>query len=155
MADAVVGVWGGDRVGVRISPLSSFGDISDTNPEPLYTYVVEKINALKLAYLHVIEGETGGTRDVQGAFDLQVLRRAFDGLFMANNGYDKALAQSTLATKRADLIAFGRPYISNPDLVERLKAGAALTEPDQATMYGGDAKGYIDYPSMSDEAAVR
>ena len=155
VADAVVGVWGGDRVGVRISPLSSFGDISDTNPEPLYTYVVEKINALKLAYLHVIEGETGGARDVQGAFDLQVLRRAFDGLFMANNGYDKALAQSTLATKRADLIAFGRPYISNPDLVERLKAGAALTEPDQATMYGGDAKGYIDYPSMSDEAAVR
>lgn len=155
VADAVVGVWGGERVGVRISPLSSFGDISDSNPEPLFTYVVQKLNALKLVYLHVIEGETGNNRDVPGGFDLQVLRRAFDGLFMANNGYDKELAQSTLAAKRADLIAFGRPFISNPDLVARLKAGAALNEPDPATMYGGDAKGYIDYPTMEEEAARR
>jgi N-ethylmaleimide reductase len=154
VAEAVIAVWGSDRVGLRISPLSSFGDISDSNPEPLFTYVVEKINALNLVYLHVIEGETGGVRDVAGAFDLQVLRRAFDGLFIANNGYDKPLADSTLAAKRADLIAFGRPYISSPDLVERLHVGAKLTEPDQATMYGGDAKEYTDYPSMSEAAAA-
>jgi N-ethylmaleimide reductase len=153
VAEAVVGVWGADRVGLRISPLSGFGDISDSNPEPLYTYVVQKINALKLVYLHVIEGETGGTRDVAGGFDLQVLRGAFDGLYMANNGFDKTLAQSTLATKRADLIAFGRPFIANPDLPKRLKTGSVLNEPDPATMYGGDAKGYIDYPSLEEEAA--
>jgi N-ethylmaleimide reductase len=153
VADAVIGVWGSDRVGLRISPLSGFGDISDSNPEPLYTYVVQKVNALNLAYLHVIEGETGGARDVEGGFDLQVLRDAFKGLYMANNGFDKALAQSALTAKRADVIAFGRPYIANPDLAERLKVGAVLNEPDPATMYGGDAKGYIDYPSMEDEAA--
>jgi N-ethylmaleimide reductase len=155
VAQAVVGVWGGDRVGARISPLSSFGDISDSNPEPLFTYAVQQLNALKLVYLHVIEGETGGARDVPGGFDLQVLRRAFDGLFMANNGYDIELAQERLAAKRADLIAFGRPFISNPDLVARLRTGAHLTEPDPATMYGGNAKGYIDYPTLEEGAARR
>jgi N-ethylmaleimide reductase len=153
VTEAVVGVWGGDRVGARISPLSGFGDIADSNPEPLFTYAVKQLNAFKLIYLHVIEGETGGTRDVPGGFDLQVLRREFDGLFMANNGYDKDLAQKTLAAKRADLIAFGRPFIANPDLVARLKKGATLAELDGATLYGGDAKGYTDYPSLEEETA--
>ena len=141
-----------DRVGVRISPLSSFGDIADSNPEPLFTYVVQQLSARKLVYLHVIEGDTGGPRDVPGGFDLQVLREAFDGLFMANNGYDMELAQRTLKAKRADLIAFGRPFISNPDLVARLRSGAPLNEPDKDTMYGGGAEGYIDYPTMEQEA---
>ncbi|WP_345816344.1 alkene reductase [Paraburkholderia sp. PREW-6R] len=152
VADAVTGVWGPERVGVRISPLSGFGDISDSNPEPLFTYVVKELSARKLVYLHVIEGDTGGTRDVPGGFDLQVLRDAFDGLFMANNGYDLALAQSMLKAKRADLIAFGRPFISNPDLVARLRSGASLNEPDPKTMYGGGAEGYIDYPTLEQEA---
>ncbi|WP_454873639.1 alkene reductase [Paraburkholderia xenovorans] len=152
VADAVTGVWGSDRVGVRISPLSSFGDIADSNPEPLFTYVVQQLSARKLVYLHVIEGDTGGPRDVPGGFDLQVLREAFDGLFMANNGYDMELAQRTLKAKRADLIAFGRPFISNPDLVARLRSGAPLNEPDKDTMYGGGAEGYIDYPTMEQEA---
>jgi N-ethylmaleimide reductase len=152
VADAVTGVWGGERVGVRISPLSSFGDIDDSHPESIFTYAVKQLNARKLVYLHVIEGDTGGTRDVPGGFDLQVLRDAFDGLFMANNGYDMELAQKTLAAKRADLIAFGRPFISNPDLVARLKRGAPLSEPDQATLYGGGAEGYTDYPTMDEPA---
>jgi N-ethylmaleimide reductase len=152
VADAVTDVWGGERVGVRISPLSSFGDIDDSNPEALFTYVVKQLNAHKLVYLHVIEGDTGGTREVAGGFDLQVLRQAFDGLFMANNGYDMELAQKTLKAKRADLIAFGRPFISNPDLVERLRVGAPLNEPDRDTMYGGGAQGYIDYPTMQEDA---
>lgn len=152
VTDAVTNVWGGgERVGVRISPLSSFGDIADSNPEPLFTYVVRQLNAYKLVYLHVIEGDTGGEREVPGGFDLQVLRKEFDGLFMANNGYDLELAHRTLEARRADLIAFGRPFISNPDLVARLKIGAKLNEPDPATLYGGGAAGYIDYPSMEDE----
>ncbi|WP_144109329.1 alkene reductase [Paraburkholderia sp. BCC1886] len=152
VADAVTSVWGGERVGVRISPLSSFGDIADSNPEPLFKHVVKELSARKLVYLHVIEGETGGTREVPGGFDLQVLRESFDGLFMANNGYDKELAQRALKTRRADLIAFGRPFISNPDLVTRLKTGANLNEPDPDTMYGGGAEGYVDYPTLEQEA---
>jgi N-ethylmaleimide reductase len=142
----VVDVWGGDRVGIRISPLSKFGDIDDSNPEPLFTYLVESLNAFNLAYLHVIEGDTGGTREVAGGFDLQKLRRLFNGAYMANNGYNKALASSAIGDNHADLICFGRPFIANPDLVERLRTNAPLSEADPATMYGGDAGGYIDYP---------
>ncbi|EGF30264.1 NADH-flavin oxidoreductase/NADH oxidase [Oxalobacteraceae bacterium IMCC9480] len=144
----VVDVWGGDRVGIRLSPLSKFGDIDDSNPEPLFTYVVEQLNAFKLAYLHVIEGDTGGTRDVAGGFDLQILRRLFNGAYMANNGYNKAMASDAIAAEHADLICFGRPFISNPDLVERMRTNAPLNEADPATMYGGGAGGYIDYPFL-------
>ncbi len=146
---AVVKVWGGDRVGIRISPLSNFGDIADSNPQALFTYVVEQINAFNLAYLHAIEGDTGGTREVPGGFDLQILRRLFNGLYMANNGYDLDLALAARANGTADLIAFGRPFIANPDLVARLLARAPLNTPDPATMYGGGAGGYIDYPTLA------
>lgn len=145
---AVVQVWGGERVGIRISPLSSFGDIADSNPQALFTYVVGQINAFKLAYLHVIEGDTGGSREVPGGFDLQILRRLFNGQYMANNGYDLDLALAARADDTADLIAFGRPFIANPDLVERLRLVAPLNTPDPATMYGGGAGGYIDYPAL-------
>lgn len=151
VTDAVVGIWGGDRVGVRISPLSKFGDIADSKPQALFTQVVKVLNPFKLAYLHVIEGDTGGERDVTGGFDLQILRSDFNGLYMANNGYDLALARETLGVNRADLIAFGRLYIANPDLVERLRSGAPLNTPDPATMYGGGAEGYVDYPFLSGE----
>lgn len=145
---AVVAVWGGDRVGIRLSPLSKFGDIDDSNPQPLYTYVVEQLNQFNLVYLHVIEGDTGGTREVAGGFDLQILRRLFNGKYMANNGYDLDLALATREQNKADLICFGRPYIANPDLVARLKLVAPLAQPDPATMYGGGAGGYIDYPAL-------
>ena len=145
---AVVQVWGGDRVGIRISPLSSFGDIADSNPQALFTYVVEQLNSFNLAYLHAIEGDTGGTREVPGGFDLQILRRLFNGVYMANNGYDLNLALAARAGNKADLIAFGRAFIANPDLVERLRLVAPLNTPDPATMYGGGAGGYIDYPAL-------
>jgi N-ethylmaleimide reductase len=146
---AVVQVWGGDRVGVRISPLSNFGDIADSNPQALFTYVVEQLNAFHLVYLHAIEGDTGGAREVAGGFDLQILRRLFNGLYMANNGYDLDMALAARANGTADLIAFGRPYIANPDLVQRLRTRAPLNTPDPATMYGGGAGGYIDYPTLA------
>lgn len=145
---AVVEVWGGDRVGVRISPLSKFNDIKDSNPEALFSYVVDQLNQYNPVYLHVIEGDTGGAREVENGFDLQKLHHKFNGLFMANNGYDKALAEDVIDHKRADLIAFGRPFISNPDLVERLRIGAAFNTLYPNTMYGGGAEGYIDYPFM-------
>jgi N-ethylmaleimide reductase len=98
--------------------------------------------------MHVVEGATGGPRDV-APFDYEALRKRFNGTYIANNGYDFKLANEVLNTNRADLIAFGKLYISNPDLVERLKLGAPLNDFDKATFYGGDAKGYTDYPAMA------
>jgi len=149
IVDAVSRVWGGSRVGIRIAPLTKFADIGDSNPEPVYLSLIEQINPFGLAYIHVIEGDTGGERHPAGGFDLQKLRRAFNGLYMANNGYDLELAIEARAKNLADLICFGKPFISNPDLVERLREGAALTPPDPATFYAGDAKGYIDYPALA------
>jgi N-ethylmaleimide reductase len=113
--------------------------------------VVAKLNALGLAFIHVIEGATGGPRDV-APFDYGALRSAFRGAYVANNGYTRELAVETLRANKADLIAFGRPFIANPDLVERLRLGAPLNEADRNTFYGGDARGYTDYPRL-DRAA--
>src|SRR5450432_42962 len=138
---------GAERTGIRISPVTPSNDISDSDPQPLFEHIVERLNALKLVYIHVVEGATGGARDV-APFDYRSLRRRFKGAYVANNGYDFNLATKVLADGAADLIAFGKPFISNPDLVERLKAGAPLNEWDKATFYGGDAKGYTDYPAL-------
>lgn len=150
---AVVDVWGGERTGIRLSPISPSNDIADSNPEPLFTYVVEQLNRFNLVYLHVVEGATGGPRTVENGFDLQKLRHIFNGLFMANNGYDLSLAIEARRAGLADLIAFGRPFIANPDLVERLRTGSPLNALDKQTLYGGDARGYIDYPTLAQQAA--
>jgi len=147
---AVVEVWGSDAVGVRLSPLSSFCDIADSNPEALFSYVVQQLSLAKLVYLHVVEGETGGTRAPAGGFDLQILRRLFNGVYIANNGYDFELANQAVAQGRADLVAFGRPFIANPDLVARYRLAAALNTVDPDTFYTGAARGYTDYPSLQD-----
>jgi N-ethylmaleimide reductase len=102
-------------------------------------------------YIHVIEGATGGPRDI-APFDYASLRKRFRGAYVANNGYDFALATKMLDAGAADLIAFGKPFISNPDLVERLRKGAPLNEWDKATFYGGGAKGYTDYPRLQQAA---
>jgi N-ethylmaleimide reductase len=151
---AVVETWSADRVGVRLSPISPANDIADSDPEPLFLHAVESLNRFNLAFLHVVEGATGGPRELPGGFDLQTLRRAFTGIYIANNGYDLELAIQARAGNLADIIAFGRPYIANPDLVERFKAGAALAEFDPATLYGGDAHGYADYPALDGARAT-
>ncbi len=143
---------GAERTGIRISPVTPANDISDSNPQPLFDYIVDQLNALKLVYIHVIEGATGGPRDI-APFDYGSLRKRFAGAYMANNGYDFELATKVLAAGSADLIAFGKAFISNPDLVERLKRGAPLNEWDKTTFYGGGAKGYTDYPTLTAEPA--
>jgi N-ethylmaleimide reductase len=148
VVDAVVKVWGGDRVGIRLAPLTKFADIGDSNPEPVYLSLVEQLNPFKLSYIHVVEGDTGGDRNPSGAFDLQKLRHAFNGLYMANNNYTLELAVEARAENLADLVCFGRPFIANPDLVERLREGAPLAAPDPSTFYAGEAKGYTDYPAL-------
>ncbi len=149
VAKAVATEAGANRTGIRISPVTPANDISDSNPQPLFDHIVDGLSALKLVYLHVVEGATGGPRDI-APFDYASLRRRFGGAYMANNGYDFALASQVLAAGSADLIAFGKPFISNPDLVERLKTGAPLNEWDKATFYGGGAKGYTDYPALGE-----
>lgn len=145
---AVVQEIGADRTGVRISPVSPANDISCSDPQPQYDYIVEQLSALGIVYLHVVEGATGGPRDV-APFDFDALRRRFKQTYLANNGYDLELATARLNEGKADLVAFGRPFISNPDLVQRLKTGAPLAQLNPATLHGGGAAGYTDYPSIS------
>jgi N-ethylmaleimide reductase len=150
VTEAVAGVCGGERVGIRLSPVAPVnGADLDSDPARTYAYVVEHLNAFGLAYLHIIEGATQGPRDVPGGFDLQILRRSFKGLYMANNGYDLGLALDARRRNLADFVSFGRPYIANPDLVERLRMSAPLNVPDRATFFGGDAAGYTDYPALT------
>jgi N-ethylmaleimide reductase len=150
---AVASEVGGQRVGLRLSPVTPANDIVDADPQPLFEYVVRELAPLGLAYLHIIEGATGGPREVEGRpFDYEALRKAWrvagaKGAWMVNNGYDKPRAEQAVA-EGADLVAFGKAYIANPDLVERLRANASWNEPDKATFYGGGAKGYTDYPTL-------
>src|SRR4029450_9535431 len=110
-----------------ISPVTPSNDISDSDPQPLFDYITGELNALKLTYIHVIEGATGGPRDI-APLDYATLRKRFSRAYVANNGYDFELANKVLDANAADLIAFGKPFISNPDLVEGLKKGAPLNE---------------------------
>ncbi|MGQ3672388.1 alkene reductase [Xanthobacter sp. TB0136] len=146
--DAVIAQIGAARTGLRLSPVSPANGISESNPQPLFNHVLEELEKRHPLYVHVVEGATGGPRDIAPDFSFDELRRRFTGPWMVNNGYDKALAGKVIAEGKADLVAFGRPFISNPDLVERLRRDAPLNELDRATLYGGGAKGYVDYPAL-------
>ncbi|RJG47353.1 alkene reductase [Mesorhizobium sp. DCY119] len=145
---AVAKEIGANRTGIRISPVSPANGVFASDPQAQFDYIVEKLDELGIAYIHVVEGATGGPRDVS-PFDFEALRRKFRNTYVANNGYDLELAKSRLAEGKADLFAFGRPFIANPDLVERLTAGAPLANFEQATLYGGGAAGYTDYPAIA------
>jgi N-ethylmaleimide reductase len=152
VVQAVVDEIGADRVGVRLSPVTPASDSYDSDPQPLFERAVERLDRLGLAYLHVIEGATGGPRDI-APFDYAALRAKFHGGWIVNNGYDRALAEAAVAEGRADIVAFGKAFISNPDLVERLRVNAPLAPWDNTTFYGGGAHGYIDYPTLAEAAA--
>ena len=144
---AVTTEIGSGRTGLRLSPVTPSNDASDSNPQPLFNHVAERLAPLELAFLHVIEGATAGVRDV-APFDYQALRERAKAPWMVNNGYDRKMALDAVASGRADVVAFGRPFISNPDLAERLREDAPLNTLDQDTLYGGGAKGYTDYPAL-------
>lgn len=153
VAAAVVSEIGAERTGVRISPVSPANGVSSSDPQAQFDYIVDQLNTLGLVYLHVVEGATGGPRDIT-PFDFDSLRRRFKNTYIANNGYDRDLATTRLTEDKADLFAFGRPFIANPDLVERLKADAPLANFNPATLYGGGAEGYIDYPTLTEATAL-
>lgn len=148
---AVAAVWGADRVGVRLSPLTrAVGDTPlDSDPQATYGYLAKRLGERGLAYLHCVEGQTRGP-NAAAAFDFKALHAAFGGKYIANNGYDRQLAIHAVASRHADMIAFGQHFIGNPDLVERLRRNAGLARPDKATFYGGGAKGYTDYKALSE-----
>ena len=139
---------GADHTGVRISPVTPAGDLTDSDPQPLFNRAVERLDALGIAYIHVIEGATGGDRDSR-PFDYAQLKSRFHGAWMVNNGYDGAMADAAISDGRADLVAFGRPFIANPDLPQRLRQSGPFNKPDQETFYGGDEHGYTDYPFLT------
>ncbi|MFJ4145238.1 alkene reductase [Pseudomonas sp. NPDC089734] len=149
---AVANEIGADRTGVRLSPVSPVNDMTCSDPQSQYNYIAERLNELGVVYLHVVEGATGGPRQV-APFDYAALRSRFHQTYLANNGYDLELASSRLTEGQADLFAFGRPFISNPDLIARLKTGAPLAAINPATLYGGGAEGYTDYPALADAHA--
>ena len=146
VVDAVTAAAGAERTGVRISPQSTQNDIADSKPQALFDYVAEHLSGKGLAFLHVIEGDTSGIP--VPPFDYMSIKRLFGGPVIANNGFDKARANETLAEGRADLIAFGKPFISNPDLVIRLFLDAPLVPLNRETLYGGAEQGYTDYPIL-------
>ncbi|KWT81260.1 alkene reductase [Agrobacterium tumefaciens str. B6] len=146
---AVASEIGAQRTGVRLSPVSPAGGIVPSGDEqPQFNHVVEALDGLGIAYIHVVEGATGGPRNAT-PFDFDALRQRFRKTYIANNGYDLELAMSRLSEGKADLFAFGHHFIANPDLVERLKSGKPLAQMNPATIYGGGAEGYTDYPAVS------
>lgn len=146
---AVIEEIGAARTAVRISPVSPVNDMTCSDPQAQFNYLAEQLDALNIAYLHMVEGVTGGPRD-NLVFDYDALHQRFSHSYLVNNGYDLALASQKLTAGQTDLVAFGRPFISNPDLVERLQSGATLNALDPSTLYGGGAAGYTDYPSLNE-----
>jgi N-ethylmaleimide reductase len=144
---AVVDAIGSDKVGLRLSPVNPFNDMKDSNPQAVFNYVTEQLNQFNLAYLHVVEGgiHGGGVAD---PFDFSAMRKLCKSPYMANLSYDKARGNASIASGHADAVAYGVPFISNPDLVERFRQDAPLNEADSSSFYGGTEKGYTDYPTL-------
>ena len=157
VVDAVAEEIGAGRTGIRLSPVTPANDIFEADPQPLYNYVVEQLGKRNLAFIHVVEGATGGPRDFKQGdkpFDYAAFKAAYrnaggKGLWIANNGYDRESAIEAVESGKVDAVAFGKAFIANPDLVRRLKNDAPLNEPNQPTFYGGGAEGYTDYPALA------
>lgn len=147
VVQAVVATIGADKVGVRLSPVNPFNDMRDSQAQQTFNFVVQMLNSFNLAYLHVVEGGIHGGGESE-PFDFSALRKLFNHGYIANLSYDKARGNAAIASGHADAVAFGVPFIANPDLVARLAQDAHLNQADQATFYGGTEHGYTDYPFL-------
>ncbi len=146
---AIAVAIGSGRTGLRLSPVTPVNDArQDSNAQALFNHVADQLAPLKLAFVDIVEGQTGGARDI-APFNYAEMRARLKAPWAANNGYTREMALAAIANGDADMIAFGRAFISNPDLVRRLRLNAPLQELDRATLYGGDARGYIDYAALS------
>ena len=154
VTEAVVAVWGSKRVGYKVSPNSAFNAMSDSNPIATFAYFADELSRLGLIYLHATEGVAGPMAPPPGTIlAAPVLRKRFKGALILNGGYDAHSADAAIARGDADLIAFGVPFLANPDLPVRYAKRTPLNAPDQATFYAGEAKGYTDYPALAGASA--
>jgi N-ethylmaleimide reductase len=144
VVDAVADVWGPSRVGYRISPNGTFNSMSDSDPAGTFAYLARALDRRGIGYLHVVDPVADGARRLTPQ-----LRRLFDGTYVVNGGFDLAAANAAIAAGEADLVAFGVPFLANPDLLERFKRAAPLNAPDQPTFYAGEERGYTDYPELA------
>jgi N-ethylmaleimide reductase len=152
---AAISVWGADRVGVRIAPSGTYGSMSDSDPAATFGHVVTELDRLGIAYLHVVEPRIKGIEEIakgQGPIAARHLRPKFSRTLIAAGGFTGESAEAIVAAGDADLVAFGRYFISNPDLLERLRRKLPLARYDRSTFYGGDGRGYIDYPVYAEMA---
>ncbi|MBD2615123.1 alkene reductase [Nostoc punctiforme FACHB-252] len=149
VTEAVTSVWDSQRVGVRFSPSGTFNDIRDSNPLETFGYAAQALNQFNLAYLHIFEAIDADIRHGAVVVPTSHIRDRFTNTLIVNGGYTREKGNAVIANKAADLVAFGTLFISNPDLPQRLALNAPLNEPNQATFYGGDEKGYTDYPFWS------
>jgi len=157
VTQAAISIWGADRVGVRIAPSGTYGSMSDSDPAATFGYVTTQLDRLGIAYLHVVEPRIKGTEEISHGrppIAAQHLRPKFSRTLIAAGGFTPASAEAVVTFGDADLVAFGRHFISNPDLPERLRQGLPLTRYDRSTFYGGDARGYTDYPTAEAAAAA-
>ncbi len=149
ITEAVVAVWGPQRVGYKLSPHFAGYSMSDSNPVETFTYLAEQLNSRQVGYLHVAEAIAGPMAAPAGTVRVTpILRDKFSGTMIVNGGYDARSGHAAIARGEADLVAFGVPFLANPDLPARYRESAPLNLPDQATFYAGEAKGYIDYPAL-------
>jgi N-ethylmaleimide reductase len=152
ITEAILTVWPAHRVGIRLSPNGVFNDMGSPDYRETFLYVAEQLNTYGLAYLHLLDGLAFGFHELGEAMTLAEFRKVFDGALIGNCGYEQEAAEATLQSGDADLIAFGRPYISNPDLVERFAHGWPLaSSADQQVWYSFDEEGYTDFPIYSQE----
>lgn len=154
--EAIIPIWGPDRIGVRLSPLGTLNDISDGDPETTFGYIAEKLSDYDLAYLHIVNPalfalEKQTEPDARSIGMVELIRKKYRGTLIIAGGFDRASAEAWLEEGRADLIAFGRKFIANPDLPERFKLHAPLNKDDPSTYYGGGEKGYTDYLALTQE----
>jgi N-ethylmaleimide reductase len=156
IAEALTPIWGPDRIGVRLSPLGKMNDIYDDNPEETFGYIAERLSDYGLAYLHIVNPATeqmqkGQEPDPRALNMVKLIRKKYKGTLMVAGGFQSDTAAQWLREGLADLIAFGRKFIANPDLPERIRMSAPLNVDDPTTYYGGGEKGYTDYPSLAQD----
>jgi N-ethylmaleimide reductase len=156
VTDTVINVWGKGRVGLRLSPFGTFGDMGDSDPVTHFSYVLQQLSKREIAYAHLVEPRwrSADPSDTSYPQTSEIFRKAFDGVLISAGGYTAQSAEEGIAEGNADAVAFGRSFIANPDLVERFREDAPLNTPDRSSFYGGTEKGYTDYPSLAQVSAI-
>ncbi|MBD1914622.1 MULTISPECIES: alkene reductase [Cyanophyceae] len=152
VTEAVVEVFGSERVGVRLSPSATFNDMTDSDPRATFGYAIQALNQFNLAYLHLLEPSEADLRYGGIPIPTKEFRPLYDGLLMVNWDYDQAAGNAAIASGDADLVSYGKLFIANPDLPDRFAKNAPLNEPNPGTFYGGGEEGYIDYPTLAEAA---